>query len=195
MFSPRGGQIQERLYQLVIEHLGCENPKEILDIVTGNGILALKLAMAYPHAHITGIDSWGKSWEYSRKISEENAIIAGVAGRVCFLQGDAASLRFGDGSFDAVVSNLTFHEVKAVREKGKLITEGLRVLKPGGYFVFIDLFYDERHYGKLTMLIAHLHNLGLCNFEILAIKDVISLPALMLHPKILGKAGLLYGKK
>ncbi len=75
-----------------------------------------------------------------------------LAERVHFQKGDAASLNFPDATFDVVVSNLTFHEVKMVKSKIEVLQEALRVVKPGGNFVFIDYFYDERYYGNAAGL-------------------------------------------
>ena len=52
-----------------------------------------------------------------------------------------------DDAFDIVVSCLTFHEVKDTNNKIELIKEAIRVLKPGGEFIFLDLFMDEKYLG------------------------------------------------
>jgi len=52
-----------------------------------------------------------------------------------FFQGDAAAMPFQDGVFDYVVSFFLFHELPPAM-KQKVFTESLRVLKPGGIFVY-----------------------------------------------------------
>jgi ubiquinone/menaquinone biosynthesis C-methylase UbiE len=57
-----------------------------------------------------------------------------LAGCNCF-QGDAAAMPFQDTTFDYVVSFFLFHELpKAMKQN--VFTESLRVLKPGGSFVY-----------------------------------------------------------
>lgn len=56
-------------------------------------------------------------------------------GGCCFFQGDAGAMPFQDGIFDYVVSFFLFHELPPDM-KQKVFAESLRVLKPGGIFVY-----------------------------------------------------------
>ena len=195
MFSPQGGNMQEKIYHLIVDSLGKQQPGEILDIGTGNGILAIKLAQSQQATQVTGLDYWGKDWEYSKSIGEENARRAKVSERVCFMKGDAAQLDFADAAFDGAVSNLTFHEVKSVQQKSDVVKEALRVLKPGGRFAFVDYFYDSQYYGKATEFKALLERSHLSQVTFKPLQDMITLPTLLRHPKALGKVGIMYGQK
>jgi ubiquinone/menaquinone biosynthesis C-methylase UbiE len=194
-FSPRGGNVQEKVYTLIVDSLGQSTPENALDIGTGNGVLTLKLAQKYPAAQIVGMDYWGKNWEYSQAICEANARAVQVANRVRFVKGDAASLEFNDGSFAAVVSNLTFHEVKSAPQKREVVREALRVLQPGGRYAFVDYFYDSSYYGQPAEFETFLHSLGLTQVEFKRLSEVLPLPRLLRHPKIFGKVGIIYGQK
>lgn len=44
MFSQNGGRIQDKVYSLIIERLGAPITGRILDIGSGNGVFAVKLA-------------------------------------------------------------------------------------------------------------------------------------------------------
>jgi SAM-dependent methyltransferase len=194
-FSPRGGNLQEKIYTLIVESLGQPAPENALDIGTGNGVLALKLAQKYPTAQVVGLDYWGKNWEYSQAICEANTRIAQVADRVRFVKGDAAALDLNDATFAAVVSNLTFHEVKSAPRKREVVREALRVLRPDGRFAFVDYFYDNRHYGQAAEFEIFLQGLGLAKMEFKRLSDVLPIPRLLRHPKIFGKVGIIYGQK
>jgi SAM-dependent methyltransferase len=194
-FSPGGGNWQEKVYTLIVDSLGESVPENALDIGTGNGVLTLKLAQKFPTAQVVGMDYWGKNWEYSQAVCAANARIAEVADRVRFVKGDAASLEFDDASFAAVVSNLTFHEVKSAPQKCEVIRESLRVLRPGGKFAFVDYFYDSQYYGQATEFEVFLHRQGLAKIEFKRLSDVLPLPWLLRHPKIFGKVGIIYGQK
>ncbi len=196
MFSHRGGKMQEKVYNLVVRRLEIGGAQgQVLDIGSGNGVLAVKIAQSYPGVTVTGIDAWGQDWEYSQSVCEQNARLAGVQERVRFHKGDAARLEFADNTFDGAASNLTFHEVKSVPDKKLVLQEALRVIKPGGAFAFVDYFYAPNYYGDPAGLEVFLSGLGLARYEIRPLREMISLPALLNHPKIFGKVGLIYGKK
>jgi ubiquinone/menaquinone biosynthesis C-methylase UbiE len=194
-FSPRGGNLQEKVYTLIVDRLGQSTPENALDIGTGNGVLTLKLAQKYPTAQVVGMDYWGKNWEYSQSICEANARTVGVSDRVRFVKGDAASLEFNDAAFAAVVSNLTFHEVKSAPQKREVVREALRVLQPSGQFAFVDYFYDSQYYGQPAEFETFLHSLGLAQIEFKRLSQMLPLPRLLRHPKIFGKVGIIYGQK
>jgi ubiquinone/menaquinone biosynthesis C-methylase UbiE len=194
-FSPRGGNLQEKVYTLIVDSLGQFTLDNALDIGAGNGVLALKLAQKYPAAQVVGLDYWGRNWEYSQSICEANARTAQVADRVRFVKGDAASLEFNTASFAAVVSTLTFHEVKSAPQKREVVQEALRVLQPGGTFAFVDYFYDSQYYGQSAEFEMFLQSLSLSRIEFKHLSEILPLPRLLRHPKIFGKVGIIVGQK
>jgi SAM-dependent methyltransferase len=195
MFPPRGENMQEKFYDLILDHVEKTTTGKVLDIGTGNGILAIKAALRNPAADVTGVDMWGKDWEYSKSICEQNAQIANVAERIQFNKGDAASLNYADGTFDVVVSNLTFHKVKLVKHKSDVMREALRLLKPGGSFAFIDYFFEEHYYGDTSGFELLLGSLKLKHVELKRLQDILFFPGLLRHPRALGKIGIVYGNK
>jgi ubiquinone/menaquinone biosynthesis C-methylase UbiE len=195
MFSQKGGRIQEKVYNLIIQSLGEEMKGKFLDIGSGNGVLAVKLAQQHPEVTVVGVDYWGKDWEYSKEVCDKNARIANAESRVHFQKGDAAALEFATDSFDGAISNLTFHEVQSVADKRAVAQEALRVVKPGGTFAFVDYFYAEKYYGKAAEFESYLRDQKLSQFEYKPLRDMLALPVLLKHPKILGKVGIIYGRK
>ncbi len=156
LLAARGGDVQARVQELVLERLPWNGRGRALDIGCGNGPLTIALAAKFPEAHVTGIDFWGESWEYSQDVCETNAASQGVGERVSFQRANAAGLPFADAGFVAVVSNLCFHEVRGVRDKREVVKEALRVLEPGGAFAFQDLFRLKSAYGEIDELLAAL---------------------------------------
>jgi SAM-dependent methyltransferase len=195
MFSQKAGKLQEKIYNIIIQYLGKDLKGKFIDIGAGNGVLAVTLAQKHENIEITGIDYWGEDWEYSKNICEKNAQMVKVESYVHFQKGDAALLDFDDNTFDGAISNLTFHEVKSVTDKKLVIQEALRVVKLGGSFSFVDYFFDEKYYGTESGFEQFLKGLNLTHFEHKHLQDVIALPAMLRHPKILGKVGIIFGKK
>jgi ubiquinone/menaquinone biosynthesis C-methylase UbiE len=141
--SPRGDDLQAKIHQLIIDEVGAGG--RLLDVGCGSGELIVKLAKAQPGDYV-GVDFWPDEWgQYAKAQAEHNAQLEGVPG-IEFVHGTASKLPFDDGSFARVVSSLTFHEVKDVRDKQIGLTEAIRVLKPGGRFAFVDLFDDPGTY-------------------------------------------------
>ena len=131
LFSARGGNVQEKIRALVLEGLEWDGRGKALDIGCGSAALAIGIAKKFPSSAVIGTDCWSGSWEYSQKNCEDNAAAEKVEERVAFQKASASALPFSDGEFDAVVSNLVFHEVKDAQDKLGLIKEGLARAEEG----------------------------------------------------------------
>lgn len=194
--SASGGGFQPRVHDLIVDTISLDValPRygKLLDIGTGSGMLLIKALQRYPELQGVGIDYWGASWDYSKKLAEDNAREEGVGERSEFVRASAVDLPFEDASFDVIVSCLTFHEVRDQPDKAKLLQEALRVLRSGGQFVFIDLFADEKTFGSLDLLLESLHT---ANISSKGLAELIGLPRVLRDKKVLGNAVLIYGVK
>ncbi len=196
LFSLRGGYIQARIQELVLDHMmGWDGVGKVLDIGCGNGPLTILIAKRYPQAEAKGVDYWGTGWEYSKGVCERNAAIEGVAERVTFERASASSLPFDDEVYDVVVSNLVFHEVRDIRDKSELIKEALRVVEKGGRFVFQDLFLWKQVYGETEDLLAKIKGWGIETVELVDTSSCDFIPTALKLPFMLGTVGILYGRK
>ena len=195
MFSQQGGKFQEKVYNLIIQRLGPKVTGKILDIGSGNGVLAVKLAQQHSDVEVVGIDYWGKDWEYSQKVCEQNARITHVENRVHFQRGDAATLDFADNTFDGAISNLTFHEVADTSDKREVIQEALRVVKLGGKFAFQDLFLIEREFGRMDDLLETIRGWGIRKVEFVETRNASFIPPALKLPFMVGTMGILAGEK
>lgn len=105
----------------------------LLEVGCGNGLLLSKLRERFPSIGLTGLD-------YSPDML---ALAAGRELDDCDLrQGDVRTLPFPSAAFDVIVSERCL--INILDEEGQ--REGLeelhRVLRPGGYLVFIEAFTD-----------------------------------------------------
>jgi ubiquinone/menaquinone biosynthesis C-methylase UbiE len=115
------GRWSRRLANLFIEFAAPPGNGKILDVGCGTGSLAFALAKANPEVAITGMDYSQAFIDHARAQSTD--------ARLRFEQGDAASLPYGDGEFDAALSLLVLNFVPDAECAAR---EMKRVTKPGG---------------------------------------------------------------
>ncbi len=181
--------IHQQIVQQVKNTATC--PKRILDIGAGSGSLAIKLAKAYPNANISAIDYWGADWEYSQELCEQNAFVENVQS-IEFIKASASDLPFENQTMDVTTSCLTFHEVKDTNNIYQVIVEANRTLTQDGQFVYLDLFLDKKLYPNLE---PNLNKVLGHSYQLIPLDDVIELPRLLKHSKVLGNAAILIGQK
>ena len=116
-------------------HMELNEESRILDIGSGLGGPARTLAEEYG-CHVTGIDLTEAFCEAARSISKW----VNLDGRVMFQQGDATSLPFEDGQFDAA---MTIHVAMNIPVKDRMYAEVKRVIKSGGVFAVYDVLKGE----------------------------------------------------
>lgn len=195
LFAKDGNKLQHGIHHAMIDKLSWNGQGKALDIGTGNGACAIKVAKKFSNSKVMGIDYWGKAWNYSQKMCENNAAIEGVGNRIHFQRASASNLPFKDGEYDASVSNFVFHEVRDVKDKRDVIREALRVVRKGGVFSFQDLFLVHRLYGNIDDLIETIRRWGVEEVYFVSTAQLANVPFLLRTPFILGKIGIIYGKK
>ena len=89
----------ERLVELVRERMAAP-PRQLLDLGTGSGAIALALAKIHPEAKVTAVDRSAAALA----LAQENAAACGLEGRVDFRQSDWFSA-LGAEKYDLIVAN------------------------------------------------------------------------------------------
>jgi arsenite methyltransferase len=112
----------------------------VLDVGTGRGLLMIGAAKKLTAGKAVGIDIWSKEdlSGNSREKTLRNVELEGVSGRVEVRDDDATAMKFPDGSFDVVLSNLCIHNIPARAGRDQACREIVRVLKPGGKALISD---------------------------------------------------------
>ena len=114
----------------VVAIVGENNPKQILDIATGTGDLAIMMASLNPD-RVVGLDiSAGMLEVGKQKIAKAN-----LADKIEMVVGDSENMPFKDNTFDAITVSFG---VRNFANLNKGLKEISRVLKPGGKLVILE---------------------------------------------------------
>ena len=76
----------------------------------------------------------------------------GVADRVELHTCDLRELPFEDNGFDVVLSNFAIHNISGRAGREKAISEAVRVLRPGGRLLIVDVRGTRQYQAQLAKL-------------------------------------------
>jgi SAM-dependent methyltransferase len=144
--------VLEGFYARVAGEVAAAHPGgNLLEVGSGPGRLAVRLAREAPGMTLTGVDFSGAMVERAAR----RAAGAGLSERVRFEVGDVAALPLPDGKFEGVVSTLSLHHWQ---EPTHGLAEIHRVLKPDGEARIYDLahwlWWPARGEDRLAQLVA-----------------------------------------
>ena len=117
---------------------------QFVDIGAGSGRAAIGLLLARPRAHVTAVDIYKGYYGIDDNTPERlmrNASIAGVAGRISVVVGDARALPLETAAYDGIISVAAIDHLPRAGIP-KALAEAARVLKPQGEFLLAVVNVD-----------------------------------------------------
>lgn len=122
-----GGTEESEMWRNILSGAIGQNPKNILDVGSGTGIIAMYLA-ELGHS-VTAVDFSEGMMDVARK----KALAKGADIR--FMEMDVENLSFEDDTFDCITAR---YVLWTMSHPEKAVKEWVRVVKPGGRIVIID---------------------------------------------------------
>ena len=122
-------------FQAVQQYLSALPAKDIrstLEIGCGIGTVSALLAESY------GLEAWGTDHD-PQQIAIAKSLYP-ETDRLRFQVEDVTGLSFGDARFDLVITQKVLHHIPRWQ---KAIREMVRVLQPGGYFIYDDIVFHQ----------------------------------------------------
>jgi len=116
----------------VIDSLNLRPGQRVLEVGVGTGI---SLDSYPPYVHVVGIDPSAEMLQQAVAKAYENQL-----SQIELREGDALNLDFPDSSFDWVT---TFHVMTVVPDPKRMMSEMVRVCKPGGRIAIVSHFASE----------------------------------------------------
>ena len=120
-------------------------PRQALDLATGTGFAAFKMAETFPDATIEAIDQAENMIQLAREKTQEKGVE-----NIYFRTGNALALDYTDEKFDLLVtSNAPVY-----------LREAARILKPGGYMLVTFSFLGAAIIKARKEIVEFLENHG-----------------------------------
>lgn len=143
-------RLDEQWRKKAVKAILKERPARVMDLGTGTGDMAVRIARKSPHTQVVGYDFSGSMLEVARRKARRYGV-----GNIEFVEGDAASMPFEDGSFDVVGISFAFRNITFKNPyTGQYLQETLRSLKPGGRFVIVE---SSQPRSRLVRYFFHLY--------------------------------------
>lgn len=128
--------------RFVVRQTGLRPDEKCLDLCCGTGDISREVLRQHPECKVTGLDFSVEMLKIAESKSSRNSNIQ-------YLQGDAMKIPLPEANFDAVTIG---YGLRNVPDINGCLLEILRVLKPGGVLVSLDV-------GKVRLpIIAELNN-------------------------------------
>src|SRR5262245_16233656 len=138
-YTTRRGKFLE--WEGILDRIHLHGDETVLDMGCGRGAVLTAVARRLTTGRITGVDIWSTADQSgnAKDVALRNASLEGVSDRVHIETADMRTLPFPDATFDLVVSILAIHNIRSNADRKRAVTEGFRVMKPGGRMVIADI--------------------------------------------------------
>jgi ubiquinone/menaquinone biosynthesis C-methylase UbiE len=145
MWGSKYGKLKMR--DRVIADIAWSGEEKVLDVGCGHGLMLIAAAKRLNSGKVIGVDLWQPEDQAgnSRDATWRNVEVENVADRVELRYGDARQLPFEDKTFDVILSSWALHNIYDEAGRATALREIVRVLKPGGRVVIVDIRHTAEY--------------------------------------------------
>lgn len=130
LYNHRIHHALSELFEHIAQDLSLQGNAQVIDVGTGPGHLALRVAELHPSSSVTGVDFSPMQVRAARRLGRNRAVA-----NCTFSRADAMHLPFDTTRFDAVLS---VGSIKHWPDAGRGVREMGRVLRPGGRMILSE---------------------------------------------------------
>ncbi|MEB3180276.1 MAG: class I SAM-dependent methyltransferase [Nostocaceae cyanobacterium] len=127
----------QAVHKRLLSYVDFPPQPSVLDLGCGTGRLLERLAAEFPELRGTGLDLSPQMLRVARQRNRYHP-------RLIYIQGNAESLPFAAGQFDAVFNTISFLHYPQPQQ---VLSEVARVLKTGGRFYLVDSSFSSHTAG------------------------------------------------
>ncbi|MBK1986801.1 class I SAM-dependent methyltransferase [Sphaerospermopsis aphanizomenoides BCCUSP55] len=121
--------IYQAIHKRLLSYVELAPQANVLDLGCGTGRLLDRLASQFPEIRGTGLDLSPQMLRVARQKNRHRP-------RLIYVEGNAESLPFAEGQFNAVFNTISFLHYP---HPAQVLSEVKRVLSPGGRFYLVDI--------------------------------------------------------
>ena len=139
--------LKVRLRERLLDGIPWRGDERVLDVGCGRGLMLIGAAKRLTTGSAVGVDLWQTEDQSGNdpETTRANALAEAVSGRVEIKTGDARQLPFETDHFDAVLSSWALHNIYEQAGREQALREIVRVLKPGGRVVLVDIRHAREY--------------------------------------------------
>ena len=139
--------LKVRLRERLLDKIPWRGDERVLDVGCGRGLMLIGVAKRLTSGSVTGVDLWQAEDQSGNnpETTRANARAEGMEGRIEIQTGDARQLPFEADSFDSVVSSWALHNIYQRDGRERALREIVRVLKPGGRLLLMDIRHAHEY--------------------------------------------------